>query len=784
MPSSSPLRVTDVMQTGTKKMSLTEFMADPSLGTPSWIEDDFDITSTLNSNPFKPAAPSPFGNSGSKSNFFERSHNGFGMREGGNDGFHEPDIGIGGGASWRSSAMPRGGQSLNYKNSNIIVFDNVPPFCTRQLIKELFESRYTKLEKCHVLLDPSDPAHKKKIAFVFLCTPQDMQKVLKWNGINIERSRIIIDSASSNEFQAILQFNHDLNFDEDLEDKRIEDEQKEQREQRLKRQSSPTPITTTNTQSNKPKANPFGNAKPVVIPEIPIISESTKEIAKVLNLASKPDDNPHHAQPRVNPFGNAKPVLVPEIPIISENTAEIARKLDLKVDASKKSSRANSISGSPVRAVAHPKPNPFGNARPVDTLAKQLEIEKKLTKAAVNETTFDMTLIHGKKVDEKAAAAEKEKVKENDEKVHNPGSPVKILRRKDSVGGGTGDRRRDGEESKSPSSSSSSSSSGKGYKTTSGFERRIARDLSEEEYEQEMKKRNELRSHSTGKERGRGAGRRMSGGRFGNKQRYNAAPGTAHGGHGHAVPEKHDEHDGIPQEPNAKSIEEGKDKGKGEEVGCGKPSEGLEDYVQHEHKGQPAGVSADSGVSEPASADAKDKDKEESKVSPSEDLHLEKTAEETPGEGEEMEGGDAGETCAETPSSPSSTAAISRVRGRGRGGRGGHRRGRGGRGGRGDYSESGWGREGYGGYARGRGKGSSNRSRGEYNGRGGYRNLVYHKPTTIEAVAKDGSKDGSNGGADAQTEPRTESRAATSAKDASNSQAAGSAEAAAPAKTE
>lgn len=740
-------------------MSLTEFMADPSLGTPSWIEDDFDITSTLNSNPFKPAAPSPFGNSGNKSNLFERSHNGFGMREARNGDFHEP----GAGTSWRSSAMPRGGQSHNYKNSNIIVFDNVPPFCTRQLIKELFESRYTKLEKCHVLLDPSDPTHKKKIAFVFLYTPQDMQKVLKWNGINIERSRIIIDSASSNEFQAILQFNHELNFDEDLEDKRIEDEQKEQREQRLKRQMSPTPITATNTQPSIPKVNPFGNAKPVVVPEIPIISESTKEIAKVLDQASKPSGEPHRVQPKVNPFGNAKPVLVPEIPIISENTAEIARKLELKVDSSNKSNRANSISKSPVRAPVHPKPNPFGNAKPVDTLAKQLEIEKKLTKAAVNETTFDMTLIHGKKNKEKAVAAaaatEKEKEKESDGKSHSPGSPVKILRRKDSVGSGAVDRRRDVEESKSPSSSSSSSSSGKGYKTTSGFERRIARDLSEEEYEQEMKKRNELRSHSAGKERGRGASRRMSAGRFGNKQRHNAPPGmAAHGGHGHGVS---DNHDGTPQEPYTKSVEKGKDEEGEEGAGDEKPSDGFENYVQHEHNNEenvePANLDAVSGAGERAASDAQNK--EEGKPTSSEDHNLTKASEETPVGIEER--GDAREAGAESPSSPSSpsTAAMSRGRGRGHGGRGGGpRRGRGGRGGRGDYSESGWGREGYGGYVRGRGRGSSNRSRGGYNGRGGYRNLVYHKPTT-EAGAKEGSKEG----ADANTEPRTEASAAVPA---------------------
>lgn len=745
-------------------MSLTEFMADPSLGTPSWIEDDFDITSTLNANPFKPVSSSPFGGSGNKSNFFERSHN-YNMREDRNDAFHELE----GAGSWRSSAVPRGAHSLNYRDSNIVVFDNVPFFCTRQLIKELFESRYTKLEKCHVLLDPSDPTHKKKIAFVFLYTPQDKQKVLKWNGINIERSRIIIDSASSNEFQSVLQFNQDLNFDEDKEDERIEQEQREQRELRFKKPINPASPITPITQPNKPKVNPFGNAKPVAVPEIPIISENTKEIAKVLDLDSKSDNHPKETHPKVNPFGNAKPVLVPEIPIISENTAEIARKLEARSDSSKKSSRANSVSKSPVRP-SQPKQNPFGNAKPVDTLAKQLEIEKKLSKAAINETTFDMTLIHGKK-------AEDEPGKKGEDKVnHDPGSPVKILRRKNSSGNTVEDKK--GEESKSPSSSSSSS--GKGYKTTSGFERRIARDLSEEEYEQEMKKRNELRSHSNGKERGRGSGsgRRLSGARFGNKQRHNQGFVTNnHGVHGHTASDKHEEYHGSQQEPTAKResdksgtttehqgvSDDGKSEGKvPEQMKVGKKVKEASDSVVDskadetvEVEQKPAvDLGSNSSSSFPSEEPVLPEKNQQEEQKGEANAGPENVKEEVLSDG--SSGNDKSRNAVETNEEGSPTSLSppsSRGHGRGRGGRG-NRRGRGSRGSRGEYSEHGWGREGYG-YTRSRGsRGSSNRSRGGYNSRGGYRNLVYHKPSGEAKDSATGTSPGTSADVKDVKEPK------------------------------
>lgn len=229
-------------------MSLTEFMADASLGTPSWIEDDFDITSTLSS---------------------PNSMNNLSLSNSSNYRFDRFD---------RNSRFNTSSLS---GSQYIVVFDNVPSYCTRQLLKELFESRYTRFIKCHVLIDPSDESKKRKLAFVFLHNNQDLQKVCKWNGFNIERNKIFVEPIPITEFNSIMEYNRSINYDEDEEDERIENAERERRE----RHNNKTPDVDHHERPpirTMPKANPFGAAKPVTVPEIPVVSENTREVAQIL----------------------------------------------------------------------------------------------------------------------------------------------------------------------------------------------------------------------------------------------------------------------------------------------------------------------------------------------------------------------------------------------------------------------------------------------------------------------------------------------------------------------
>lgn len=728
-------------------MSLTEFMADPSLGTPSWIEDDFDITSTLNANNqfHSPSpSPSPFGTHNNFSNNFNdhhfdnnRSHSyNFNRdRDHLNNGIHNQtharNSNLDSVGSWRNSSALSKGNNINYKDSYIVVFDNIPRNCTRQLLKELFESRYTKMEKCHVLLDPSDPNHEKKLAFIFLYNNQDLQKVLKWNGINIERMRFIIEPATANEFQSVLQFNNDLNYDEDLEDERIENEEKSQRQPR---RNINDPIIKQNTINHaKPKVNPFGNAKPVLVPEIPIISDNTKEIAKALDNQTISNNNSRrgsintrsrsHSQTRkVNPFGKAKPVAVPEIPVISDSTADIAKTLDVPV---KKSVTTN-----------HPKVNPFGNAKPVDTLAKQMEIEKKLAKAAINETTFDMTLIHEKKDNDNnnkdgEIISEEEADESSNNNNNNTAHHVKILKRKDSI---------DSIISPSPSTNATNTNTpiSKGYKTTSGFERRIARELSEEEYEREMKKRNEFLNGKERTSRNSSVRRSMNNNRYNNNSNrpnsrtrfnnlgyshYNNSSNSSNNqdySRSNSIEENKDI-DKVDLEKVENTVDNTKKKASGELVNEKKVNEEEETSEQKEKESEKVGI------------EVQESSKEE--VVTNVDATTANTTATTPTDDDDDESKESKELVEEdtnirTETNNTTRGGFGRGRGRGyrgRGYRGFSNRSRGSRGGRGGrFNDNGWG------YVRS-GSGNTNnsrggRSRGEYNGRGGYRNLVYHKP--------------------------------------------------------
>ncbi|KAG7798427.1 hypothetical protein KL944_004569 [Ogataea haglerorum] len=333
-------------------MSLGEFYADESLGG-SWADDDIDINSIAVSL----HKPEP-------SNYFNRSDQGsFGR----GNGYGSYASGMGGdhmfnGRGGRNDAMLR-----NLKPPFIAKLTNLPERATGRLVSDLFKSRFTQFEKCKVLKDPHPSAPRfntsssgkveRKCAYVQLPSVRELQKVLKWNDVFIDRLRIAVEVADFQDFVDVQKYNKEIGYDDEEEEKKQAHSEKAPVE---KRKIATRPV-------NGQEAAPVGSPSPV--------------------------SSAGQSKPKPNPFGNAKPV-------------DTASKL-LALENQEKTLAA-------AKPVSQPKSNPFGAAKPVDVLSKQLEIEKKLQDLAINSTTFKTI-----------AGAEKEQEKQRSlspKKKHQPRS--------------------------------------------------------------------------------------------------------------------------------------------------------------------------------------------------------------------------------------------------------------------------------------------------------------------------------------------------------------------------
>ncbi|KAH3661894.1 hypothetical protein OGAPHI_006073 [Ogataea philodendri] len=313
-------------------MSLSEFYADESLGG-SWADDDIDINSIAVSL-HKPADSSSFSRHGDRGQFGQ-----FGHYSSGPDNDRMFD------GRGRNDGMFR-----DLKPPYIAKFTNLPEHSTGKLMIELFGSRFTRFEKCKVLKDPHPPTPRfnisssgkveRKCAYVQVESVRELQKVLKWNDIFIDRLRINVDIADFQDFMDVQQYNKDIGYDDEAEEKKQAEAPAAPKPEE-KRKIATNPANA----SNGPKA----------------VTESN--VANDLNGAAASAQPP---KPKPNPFGNAKPV-------------DTASKL-LALENQEKTAAAH--------PVPQPKSNPFGSAKPVDVLSKQLEIEKKLEELAINSTTF------------------------------------------------------------------------------------------------------------------------------------------------------------------------------------------------------------------------------------------------------------------------------------------------------------------------------------------------------------------------------------------------------------
>ncbi|QPG74531.1 hypothetical protein FOA43_001861 [Brettanomyces nanus] len=384
-----------------KKMSLGEFMADDSLGGSSWADEDFDINSIevpINGPPPRRVDRGYSSHYGGSSEYGGSRDYGGGSRDygaprdygGGSRDYGGGSRDYGGGS--RDYGAPRDYGGLPTKGLTapfIAKFSNFPEIVTQKLIQNLFEARFMQYEKLKVLIDPHPPQSrftkpqpltKKKCAFVQLNSSQDLQKVLKWNDIFIERMRAQVGLADFEDFENVLKYNKEIEYDENGEEERINDEKLAKEAEKAARWRSQI---DGNSRTNVPrmdsgppviksrrKSNPFGVAKPVNVLEIPLVSEKAKVVAKVVKKAARKSDSKRESKSESvpNPESVPKPESVhkPE----SEPQPEPKPKLEPKPTPK-----------------AKPKVNPFGIAKPVDP-SKQEEIEKKLNEMSINETTF------------------------------------------------------------------------------------------------------------------------------------------------------------------------------------------------------------------------------------------------------------------------------------------------------------------------------------------------------------------------------------------------------------
>lgn len=287
---------------------------------------------------------------------------------------------LGGGVSWANddfdiTEFNRGAQSSNRhvshgqnQKSASIDFDgpmvlvmNLPNDADDKLVDDLFKSRFFKYSNCQVFQDPHSP--RMKVAVVTLNSNRDVENVIKWKPIPLDGLKITFRYCDSESLNDIQRWND---------------------ENKVKTPTVSKELPKLPVKSTKPKVNPFGNAKPVnnsAILDSPIISENTSELKRI---------SVHQQQQPTVPTGEdastPSPTTSPKI-----------------------LQRPNKEKAPVVEA---PKSNPFGSAKPVDTLSRQLEIERKLKLGVVNSTTISTKKIHDLEKQQKRQRDKLEKQKQ------------------------------------------------------------------------------------------------------------------------------------------------------------------------------------------------------------------------------------------------------------------------------------------------------------------------------------------------------------------------------------
>lgn len=244
--------------------------------------------------------------------------------------YHDHDSFGSYGSGYNSYGGGRGSGMYDHGPPYIVKLLSLPVKCDDMFIEDLFQSRFTPYVKFKVLVDPSsnilETGVVKRVAFVELKSFQDMSRVLKWQDLYYMRGRkVIVESADFGDFQHTMQFN------KEHEDQinRIIHEYLENRDR----------LPPASESAYRP---PRGMQSPTM---------------RNANLA--PRNSPSHVFNDIN------------APILGANQQRLQPQ-EHQQQQSQKSDVA--------------KVNPFGNAKPVDVVAKLKELDLKLVH--VNNTTI------------------------------------------------------------------------------------------------------------------------------------------------------------------------------------------------------------------------------------------------------------------------------------------------------------------------------------------------------------------------------------------------------------
>lgn len=229
---------------------------------------------------------------------------------------------------------------------------HLPLIVSDSFIEDLFGSRFTPFVKFKIFVDPSTNVLEsrivKKVAFVEVSNFSDFQKVTKWQDLYYTQTRkVLIEMADYHDFKSTMQFNEEHQKQLAI----IEEENRGKSQNRLHDNGggyNGARRTSHGEERFGPKLGPRIPSKPEDAFGPRLGSRAQNNVASTTN------------QP---PLSSKQPILQPKLPL-------------------------------------KPKSNPFGNAKPVDTLAKQAEIEKRLIH--LNKTTVQTVGDNADKIDVEA----------------------------------------------------------------------------------------------------------------------------------------------------------------------------------------------------------------------------------------------------------------------------------------------------------------------------------------------------------------------------------------------
>lgn len=281
------------------------------------------------------------------------------------------NVGLGGGAF-------QGGIGPPY----IVKLLNLPVTANDAFVQDLFQSRFTPFVKFKILTDPSSNILEthiiKQVAFVELESAQDAQKALKWHDLYYKGTRrVIVEVADFNDFRHCIQFNQE-HADEIH---RIQQEfllQKQQLRQprhmalldELDKRGPRAGFSAVHGHGYQQHQHQHQHQYPSSHNQPPAHYNQHQYPLRDIGGPRSPErtyNSSHHLQNQS--FDTQFPAHKPGL--AQPTLSQLHDKTQLNSHTSTEAHKS--------------KPNPFGAAKPVDTVTKQIEIEKKLIN--LNKTT-------------------------------------------------------------------------------------------------------------------------------------------------------------------------------------------------------------------------------------------------------------------------------------------------------------------------------------------------------------------------------------------------------------